>query len=216
MAMGRIIPLRRSQHDEVQRLLPWRAAGTLDEADTRLVETHLAGCPKCQADLAIERRLASEVAALPFEAEEAWSRLSARMNPQRRGMDFGAWFDAARRRFARSPPWLGWALAAQALVLVGFTLVTAALPAGAAYRTLGSAAAPPAGNVLVIFDPDTPERRLRAALTEVGARMVDGPTEADAYVLQVAPARRDQALRALRQRADVVMAQPLGEGDGRR
>lgn len=211
--MGRIIPLRRNQHDEAQRLLTWYATGALDPADQKLVEAHLGGCPKCQADLEMERRLGAEVAALPFEAEEAWSRLSARMNPKRRSASLGAWVEAAQRRFARAPSWLGWGLAAQAFMLVGFTLVTAALPGGAAYRTLGASAAPAAGNVLVIFDPDTTERRLRAALTQVGARVVDGPTEADAYVLHVAPTRRAQALAALRQRDDVVMAQPIGDTD---
>jgi hypothetical protein len=211
--MGRIIPLRRSQHDEVQRLLPWFAAGTLDAVDTRLVEAHLTACPRCQADLDAERRLGAEVAALPFEAEEAWSRLSARMNPKPRG--FGAWAEAARRSLGRSPPWLGWALAAQAAVLIGFALVTAAAPLGPRYRTLGSATAPTAGDVLVIFDPETPERQLRAALTEAGARMVDGPTDADAYVLHVAPARREQALSTLRRRDDVVMAEPIGDPKAR-
>lgn len=213
--MGRIIPLRRNQHDEVQRLLPWHATGTLDAADTQLVEAHLGRCPKCQADLEMERRLGAEVAALPFEAEEAWSRLSARMNPKRRGAGFRDWAEAARRSLSRSPPWLGWALAAQAMMLVGVTLAATALPTGAPYRTLGSSSASAAGNVLVIFDPETPERRLRAALTAVGARMVDGPTEADAFVLHVAPARRAEALSALRRRGDVVMAQPIGDADGR-
>jgi len=211
--MARIIPLRRNAHQEAQRLLPWYATDRLDAADKALVEAHLGGCPQCQADLRFERRLGSEIAALPFETEEAWTRLKARMNSKGRWPSIAGWVQGARRGMGRTPPWLGWALAAQAVILIAGAVIAPSLPPGAVYRTLGSAAESPAGNVLVIFRPETPERRLRGAITQVGARLVDGPTDADAYVLHVAPARRQQALAILRARGDILMAQPIG-GEG--
>jgi len=65
---------------------------------------------------------------------------------------------------------------------------------------------------VVIFRPDTPERVIRSALTSVGARIVDGPTAADAYVLQVPAAQRTQALAQLRSRNTIVLAEPVDPG----
>jgi hypothetical protein len=47
------------------------------------------------------------------------------------------------------------------------------------------------------------------ALQAAGARLIDGPTAADAYVLHIAPAERNRALAMLRARKDVMLAQPL-------
>jgi len=67
----------------------------------------------------------------------------------------------------------------------------------------------PGGDVLVVFRPETPERAFNAALKASGARIVGGPTEADAYVLSVPMAGRDSALATLRRRSEVVMAEPI-------
>ena len=82
----------------------------------------------------------------------------------------------------------------------------------AAYHALGAAPAPALGNVVVIFRPDTSERELRQTLVANHARLVDGPTAADAYVLHVPAAERAGALTRLRGRADIVLAEPIDSG----
>jgi len=62
---------------------------------------------------------------------------------------------------------------------------------------------------VVIFRPDTTERQMREALRASNARLVDGPTQADAYVLQIPAARRELALATLRARHEIVLAQPI-------
>ncbi|HEX7848650.1 MAG TPA: zf-HC2 domain-containing protein, partial [Sphingomonas sp.] len=103
--MAEIIRLRGSPHEQVRQLLPWYINGTLEAGEMATVEAHLADCADCRADLAAERVLARDVAALPVDAEHAWSMLSERI-------------DAARppRRLAEPVPFLrrkvamGWAL----------------------------------------------------------------------------------------------------------
>jgi hypothetical protein len=106
-------------------------------------------------------------------------------------------------------PALGWALAAQAglLVLTGGLLIRyAPTPT---YHALGSPQEKPAGDLLVVFQPTASEAAIRELLRASGARMVDGPTAADAYVLQAPAGRRPAALQTLRASGQVVLAEPI-------
>ena len=110
------------------------------------------------------------------------------------------------------PRWLAWTLAAQALQLAAFA---GALwwfqPQPMAYHTLGSASSPSAaGNLLVVFDPAISEAQLRRLLDSSGARIVDGPTDAGAYVLAVPAIRSEQVRDALRAAPGVTMVESLG------
>jgi anti-sigma factor RsiW len=213
--MAHIIPLNRDHHDEAQALLPWYVTGQLETEDLAQVEAHIAACADCQAEVAFERRLRSEVAALPIEADEGWLRLRRRLAVERR---HGAWLTPALRRIFRPLSWrtgLVWAVAAQAVLLLALSaLLLSSLDRPAAYRTLGEAPAATAGNVIVIFRPDTRERDLRRALLASDARLVGGPTPADAYVVAAPPASRDAALARLRAEPAVVMAEPIDAGTG--
>jgi len=84
-----------------------------------------------------------------------------------------------------------------------------------AYHALGAAPASAAGNLVVVFLPETTERQMREALKASEARLVDGPTAANGYVLRVAPARRTAALATLRADKAVVVAEPLDAGGAR-
>lgn len=210
--MGNIIRLHPGRHDEIRALLPWFVTGRLDAAEEARVAAHVSACRECQDELQFERRLEVEVAIAPVDVEHGWASMRRKMDgtsPPRAGGAIGAWWRA-------SPSWLGWALASQAvLVLIAGALttrMTAGPAAPAPYRALSSAPATPAGNVVVIFRPDTREAALRHALQAADARLIDGPTAADAYVLHVPPAERARALAGLRARREVVLAQPLDPG----
>jgi anti-sigma factor RsiW len=132
--------------------------------------------------------------------------------PVRKPPASAGWFDAVRRGWGASPAWLGWAAAAQfaLLVVAGAVILQGRIGAPTAqYHALGSAPQAAAANLTVIFRPETPERSLREALGAARARIVGGPTEAGAYLLQTADAERAAALGRLRARPDVVMAEPL-------
>jgi hypothetical protein len=210
--MAEIIRLRGSPHEQAQQLLPWYVNGTLEADDAAMVETHLAECAECRADLAAEQALSREVAALPLDVEHAWSTLSDRI-------------DAAGppRRLAEPVPFLrrkvaiGWALggsfAAAAAVAFAVAVVPGApSPVGQTYRALGSAPTAAPGNALVMFRPDARDSDLRAALAKAGARIIDGPTASGAYVVRIAPASRAQALDGLRATPQIVLAEPIDPG----
>jgi hypothetical protein len=80
----------------------------------------------------------------------------------------------------------------------------------ARYRTLGARdAAPVAGNLVVVFDAGAREADMRRALTLAGARVVDGPTQSNAYVLAVPDGDQGRALAVLRASPGVALVQSL-------
>jgi anti-sigma factor RsiW len=200
--MGRIIRLHDENHWALQRLLPWYVNGTLGADERAKVEAHLAGCSDCQAELTFERLLHAQVAGLPLQAQEGWTQMQSKMAAQ-----------APRRtKTLRAPmvAWTGWAAAAA--LLVGVVVLATPYAQTGQYHALGAPPQPTPGNLVVIFRPDTPEKAMRAAFNADGARLVDGPTGADAYVLSVPGPRRAAALARLRARADVVLAEPVDPG----
>jgi hypothetical protein len=68
------------------------------------------------------------------------------------------------------------------------------------------------GNLLLMLSADASAAQLRAAVEAGGARIVDGPTAAGAWVLAVPPERRDAALEKLRAQPQVTLAEPLADG----
>jgi len=193
-------------------LMPWRVNGTLDEAEDTLLEGHLAECAECRADLETEVALQASIASMPSGFAPAEPAELPRLRPRK-----GAPEAAPRRFLGRQVP-LGWALAGAAAAAAALALFLA-LPqsppvAEPGYRLLGSNEQGAAGNVIVLFAPETPERELRAALGQVGGRLVDGPTASGAYVIRVAAADRPAALERLRSIDHVKLAEPIDAAGG--
>lgn len=109
-------------------------------------------------------------------------------------------------------PWMRWALAAQLATIAVLGVVVADIrPPAAAYRTLGSAgAAADTGRIVVVFDPGITEADMRRILRIAGARVVDGPTSGNAYVLALAPERMTSALAMFGSQHSVLFAAPFG------
>ena len=196
-------------HQHAQPLLPWLLAGTLDDADLAAIELHVAGCAECQADLAWQRQLrtASAPPDAGCDAERAYAALLPRLAAQEpRIGTLARWRNAA----AANNAWLRWAAGAQLAVIAVLALLLARPSFVTDYRALG--AAPPAGSVVVTFRPDTPEREIRRILQANGARVIDGPTVTDAYVLALPAAQSGSALTRLRAEPAVTLAEPLTAG----
>jgi anti-sigma factor RsiW len=194
-------------HDEAEELLPWYATGQLDAADRALVERHLLSCGNCREQLAVERRLIDEFQAMAPEVESGWARLRGRIDtpvqvarPPRRPF-------AELWAFLTRPAVAAIAVAQLAFVVIaGGALLSLSRPA---YHVLASAPVPADANVIVIFDADTTEGEMRGALGAAGASIVGGPTSADAYLLHVAPAGRQNSLARLQADPNVQRAQPI-------
>jgi len=225
---GRIIHLPGDGHRETQLLLPWYLAGRLDDAERDQIKAHVSHCAECQADLRDEPRLATAIAGLPLDAglpdvEHGWALISRQLeqeSPRRASSSpWAALFDAARRIAVRPPrqeaAWLRWAVAAQFCLLLALSLALWRTAQPARYHTLGAEPANAAGNIVVIFRPKTPEKDFRAILNASHARLVDGPTVTDAYLLRVPASERVAALARLRRQAQVVVAEPVDSGTTR-
>ncbi len=216
---GRIIPLHGDLHDDTSALLPWYATGRLDPDDTARVEAHLATCTQCQADLVLERRLAAAVADLPADdigdVDDAFNAIKDKLTPREPFLKRNA--ERVGRDWGQSASWLRWAIAAQLVLLIGGgALLLRPQPQAQAqakvYHTLSAAPAPAAANIVVVFRPEVTEADLRQTLRGVDARVVDGPTVADAYLLHVEPGARATTVAKLRGDKTITLAEPI-DGD---
>lgn len=190
-------------HEEMERLLPWLANGTLAGGERDRVERHLAACPACREELAREQALAAalceagEIAPSPHPAQLA--RLLGRLDEPAAAEPAPArprpFARRLRRLAAGTPVPVRWALAAQ-LALVALLLATGDWrpepPAGsqpaATFQTLSDPVAPGAASGLrlrVMFAEETSERELRALLHTIRGRLVDGPSPLGVYTLEV-------------------------------
>lgn len=203
-------PAADPEHQNAQLHLPWYATGRLDAAEQARVAMHVAGCAVCQAELALEGLLAAhEPEPAPLSADAGWTRLKARLDREHRPALVPA--ATASRRVIPSllGDWRGWAIAAQFAIIVLLAILLTRAPQSADYRALGRSQPGPAGDLIVMFGPQTPERTLRAVLDGAGARIVDGPTVTGAYVLQTPDGQQQLALARLRKSPAVTLAQPL-------
>ena len=206
-----VLPIEGAEHQAVQLLLPWHGNAMLEPGEAARVEAHVAGCARCQADLAWQTRLrvasgdAPGAKLAPVDAR--WAALRRQIAAD------DAVARAGARRPGRLPTSRGWsfALAAQAVVLVAFALV-AAWPALAPrvepYRGLGAAPASSTANAVIVFRADASEAQIRAALRAADAQLVGGPTVSDAYLLRL-KATDQVALTRLREQPGVVRVESL-------
>jgi len=215
-------PSNVAPHQDMQALLPWYAAGSLADSEAARVQQHLRDCPECRAELAWQRRLIETAAPLPagLDQEGALARLMPRLDeaaaPLAQPIAKPSPVAQAPSRFAsalldwlRGPgDWKGWAIAAQAAVIV--VLAANMLPANPppAYRALGNAPAA-APDVLVVFKPEASVQDVQRLLKGSGARLVGGPTATGAWLLDVDPAQRPALLAALRADPAVELAEVL-------
>jgi len=191
------------QPHEAEELLPWYASGRLDPADRLLVEEHLSSCPGCREQLTLERRVIREFRSLAPEMDAGWARLLSRVAPP----------PAPRKeprpmwRMAGHPAVATLAAAQVAFLVFGAaTLLWLSRPT---YQALGSAPPSTTADVIVMFRADATIEDVRSTLRAANASIVDGPTDADAYLLHVPARQRNIALTRLRADDDVQMAEPI-------
>jgi anti-sigma factor RsiW len=203
---GRINRLWRDEHHEAQRNLPWRYSGDLDASAIARFDAHLETCAQCRADLQAETKLRS-LAERCLDPDAGWAEMTKRLAPRTTRILPSRPLPAAGLR------WQPWAIAAQFLVIFGLTaalLMPRAQPAQ--FHALSAAPQVEAGNLLVMFSPQIAELSMRRVLQQADARVVDGPNAAGAYVLRVPAERRASLLTTLKNRSEVILAEPIDSG----
>jgi anti-sigma factor RsiW len=213
---GRVLPFDPAAHKVADVLLPWFVNGTLDQDELAFVEQHLSECVRCQREVQWLREL--RAACIDGEAAPGAStvfrNLRRQLDQPRAERGRGA---SLRKLWKRAPPWSRWAMAAELAAIVALAAVLLPTTDGLApYRTLGArSAAAPTGSLVVVFDPTTPESELRRMLRKAEARVADGPTQTNAYVLKVAAQRQVEAVQALRAEPAVVLVEQLDRAENR-
>ena len=206
MKQGQVLHLDAATHKVVDVLLPWFVNGTLAGDERALVHEHLAQCERCRREVEWLQELSAACAA----AAEAPGGSPALRHLRQRLMASRGILGGIRSRWQRGAPWPRALIAAQlAAILVLGAVVAGSDETRAPYRTLAAAgsAAPATASLVAVFDPATSELELRRMLRAAGARIVDGPNQANAYLLDAPePA---QALRALKAERQVVLVEPL-------
>jgi hypothetical protein len=190
-------------HGKAEELLPWYASGRLEEADRLVVEEHLSACAECRKQLTIERRLIQEFRDFAPEIDAGWARMRRRISPApaRTSQPNPVW------RIARHPAVATLAAAQVAFLVLGAaTLLWLSRPT---YQALGSSSPSPTADVIVMFRADATVEDVKSTLKSANASIVDGPTDADAYLLRVPKRQRELALARLRADDDVQMAEPI-------
>ncbi len=201
-------------HAEVQSLLAWYVKGSLDDDDRALVDGHLAQCPRCQAELEVERAVQAAHAGLDSPSADVGQGLAmmrARLAsgaPARRAASPSSWW--------RPDQWVHawhWALAAQFAVAIALTALLWTLrTTEPAFHALGAAAQSKAANAVVMFLPTATEAQIRSALRTSDARLVDGPTVTNAYLIRLPGHGHAEAIDRLRAQPGVSMAESLDNG----
>jgi hypothetical protein len=216
---GQILHLEPDPHAAVQRLLPWYLTGRLGTDEHDAVEAHLAQCAECRAELETERQwqLLQPGHDAQGDVEDGWARMRARLDgeaaaqpratpataPRRRGWPVPAW-QAGARLPAR---WAAPAVLSVALAFaIGATLRPR--PAGGDFHALANPADSGA-TAVVRFKPEATEAQIRRGLNDSGARLVDGPTVSDAYVVRLPREHYAEALARLRKQPGVALVEAL-------
>lgn len=214
---GHILRFADPAHQAAEELLPWFVNGTLETEELALVKQHLGECARCQHEVDALRELQAAYVGSEMAPDPAQSfrKLRRQLDKTRTEWRHRAPLPGLRRVWQQTPLWAPWAVVAELVVILvlGAVLVAGGGPA-ALYRTLGAADASrhAVGSLVVVFDPRITEAELRQIVRATGARIVDGPTVADAYVLELPAERQVAALEALRAQRAVVLAQRLDPG----
>jgi hypothetical protein len=205
-----------TEHQEISELIPWYVNDTIDGAQRKRLETHLAGCGLCRADLELERsvhRTLTRETGVEHMPAASLKRLQAQLDALD-GID-AAPADAARRSgepIARTRgqgrPWRTLAAASAACIAVALGAIVLARHPDATPQTYRTVTTPtarvPEEAIRAVFKPSITLTELQALLDESHMRIVAGPTEAGVYSLASTSALPVTASLEMLRRHDTV------------
>ena len=211
-AMMRLFRFDEPEHGNATELLPWLVNDTLSGTERIRVERHLAECAACRDELEDLRALHASIAEDDADSliARAFSRVSTRLDDVETGPTpkrILRWFATQWRQ---TRPWVRGAVIAQSALLALLTVALVGQSTPQYYRTLAAdpARANADNQVVVVFNSALRETELRNLLLDLHARIVDGPSPAGAYTLEVAHGEQGAALAKLRRTGSVVFAEP--------
>ncbi len=198
---------------ETEALLAWYVNGTLDASEHARVERHLTQCLRCRREAQRVRELQAAVTqdvSLPA-LDRALARAHARLDDFEQRWRPAVLVRRVGKSWRAAPPAVRGALAIQLVLIIGLAFaLTLSRESPAPYRTLSAPGASIHGavKISIVFDGATSEAELRALIAGVHARIVDGPSAAGVYTVEVAPGHENEAITQLRASPAVRFAEP--------
>jgi hypothetical protein len=219
-------------HAEAWALLPWLATGRIAPEDREWVETHVAACAECRAELAAQRMIATQIqrdgAASPAPAgsdeQRSFNKLWARIEASESAAAPATTLRnaAGAPRSSRTVRWLAAAVVVQA---IGLGALGLALNGGengdrrpAEFTTVTRV--DPAVNlnapaVRLVFAPDTSIATINTLLTHQGLEIVAGPGREGNFTAQLSAdavasgASADSIATLMSKDPNVSLAEPV-------
>lgn len=208
-----IVRLDTAEHQAVQELLPWFAVNALEDDELILVQEHLRVCQTCKTDADWHSKLKAaqpDMRTAP-DLERALARLLPKLDARQKIKKpaRGSLIDTVMGFCPGSGRRMQWALAAQSAVIAGFVIHLAFQDSKTAeYRVLGNPSNA-TGNIVVVFRPETTVQNLQRIMHASGARIVDGPTVMNAYLLSVDNAQQANSIAILKTEPAVELVESL-------
>jgi hypothetical protein len=214
------------KHDDVWHVLPFFVNGTVRGRAHEDVETHLATCAECRAELATQTQIRDTIAheevrqdTTQSSFEQLWDRILEDEAVVTGHAGKVAVANAPAITRASASPALKWLVAAVIVEGIGLAALSAvtwsqSLAEAPDFRTLSSAATPVSvGQIRAVFSPDLRLGDLQTLLSSSKLSVVGGPTEAGVYTLTLddSGSSVDSALAHLRGNSSVRFAEPIGK-----
>jgi hypothetical protein len=211
-----------NDHLRAGELIPWLANKRLEGDELAWLNSHLDGCPSCQAQLAGERHIVAALnthATVEYAPQPSFNRLWARIEADSRAVRRDPAADSRPPSTSvRNRPYVQ--VAAAVLIAAGLGALAvqhASPPAATVYHTVTNTVPPAApGSLKVIFSDAATMADVKLILGSAGLRVISGPSEAGIFTvgLSAAGAHHDlrSSLKALRDDPRVRFAEPSVSG----
>jgi len=213
--MMRLFRFDDPEHREANELLPWLVNGTLSGLERSRVERHVAECVACSQEMD-SLRVVQAVVVHDDDADRQASQALARIKDRLRRPEQKPGARSIASQWRETRPWVRYAMAAQFILVAILGAALLRQPTPQYYRSLGAVSKPagPESGLVVVFGETLAQRDVRDLLLRLHARIVDGPSPAGAYTLQVAQGDQAAALAVLRHTSSVVFAEPAPQSPG--
>lgn len=204
---------------EAEALLPWYLTGQLSQAERAMVEEALGKEPALKAELArleaLQETVQETSAAVAPPPASDFDRLMSQIEAEERTQAIvqaqarearGGWLAQLGALFSPPAVRAALAIALVAILLEGAVIANLATRENGYVTATGSKPETIAGpRLLVIFKADAAAGAITALVSELGGRIIDGPSAEGAFVIELpASAPMPETLDSLRAREDLV------------
>lgn len=213
-------------HAEAWALLPWLANGRIQPSEREWVEAHVAGCDECRAELAAQRRVATQINRdvssaefAPTDEQRSFNKLWARIEASESVATpaKGNRTAQAAPRTSRIVRWLAAAVIVQGFGLALFGLNTLRNSSPDDIVTVTDVPAQRAGApaVRIVFSPEASIATVNTLLTHQGLTLVSGPGTAGNFTAELSAdavasgASADSVAAVISRDPNVSFAQPV-------